>query len=47
MIGGWVGTAPDRTVDTTFEWTKNKNFIKRTFTSRRETKILRLRRALK
>ena len=32
LIGRWIGTAPDRTTDTTFEWTKNKNFIKRSFT---------------
>jgi uncharacterized protein (TIGR02246 family) len=32
LIGTWTGSAPDRTIDTTFEWTKNKNFIKRTFT---------------
>ena len=32
LVGSWVGNAPDRTIDTTFEWTKNKNFIKRTFT---------------
>lgn len=31
LIGHWAGSAPDHTIDTTFEWTKNKNFIKRTF----------------
>ena len=35
LIGRWVGTAPDRTTETTFEWTPNKNFIKRTFTTKK------------
>jgi len=32
LIGSWVVKSPGRTAETTFEWTKNKNFIKRTFT---------------
>lgn len=32
LIGSWVATSPDRTSHMSFEWTKNKNFIKRTFT---------------
>jgi len=32
LIGTWVATSPGRTAETTFEWTRNKNFIKRTFT---------------
>lgn len=32
LIGSWVATSPERTSHMTFEWTKNKNFIKRTFT---------------
>jgi uncharacterized protein (TIGR02246 family) len=35
LIGHWVGNAADRTTHTTFEWTKNKNFIKRTFTTKK------------
>jgi hypothetical protein len=35
LIGRWVGNAPERTTQTTFEWTKNKNFIKRTFTTKK------------
>jgi uncharacterized protein (TIGR02246 family) len=31
LIGSWVAKAPGRTTETTFEWTKNKSFIKRTF----------------
>ena len=32
LIGSWVAKSPGRTSETTFEWTTNKNFIKRTFT---------------
>jgi uncharacterized protein (TIGR02246 family) len=32
LIGNWVATSPGRTSEMKFEWTKNKNFIKRTFT---------------
>jgi hypothetical protein len=35
LIGTWTGSAPDRTIETSFEWTKNKNFIKRNFTIRK------------
>jgi len=31
LIGSWVAKSPGRTTETTFEWTKNKSFIKRTF----------------
>src|SRR6516165_6176583 len=31
LIGSWVAKTPGRTTETTFEWTKNKSFIKRTF----------------
>ena len=32
LIGTWTAKSPGRTSETTFEWTRNKNFIKRTFT---------------
>jgi uncharacterized protein (TIGR02246 family) len=35
LIGSWVGNAPDRKIETAFEWTRNKNFIKRTFTTKK------------
>jgi uncharacterized protein (TIGR02246 family) len=31
LIGSWVAKSPGRTTETTFAWTKNKSFIKRTF----------------
>jgi hypothetical protein len=31
LIGSWVAKAPNRTTETTFAWTTNKSFIKRTF----------------
>jgi uncharacterized protein (TIGR02246 family) len=31
LIGSWVARSPGRTSETTFAWTKNKSFIKRTF----------------
>ena len=31
LIGSWVARSPGRTTETTFDWTKNKSFIKRTF----------------
>jgi uncharacterized protein (TIGR02246 family) len=31
LIGSWVAKSPGRTTETTFDWTKNKSFIKRTF----------------
>ena len=31
LIGSWVGKSPSRITETTFAWTKNKSFIKRTF----------------
>jgi uncharacterized protein (TIGR02246 family) len=31
LIGTWVAKSPGRTTETTFAWTKNKSFIKRTF----------------
>jgi hypothetical protein len=43
LIGTWVAKSPGRTTETTFAWTKNKSFIKRTFRSttsgKDETKI--------
>jgi uncharacterized protein (TIGR02246 family) len=33
LIGSWVAKSPGRTTETTFAWTKNKSFIKRTFRS--------------
>jgi uncharacterized protein (TIGR02246 family) len=43
LIGSWVAKSPRRTTETTFAWTKNKSFIKRTFrsttTEKDETKI--------
>jgi uncharacterized protein (TIGR02246 family) len=42
LIGSWVAKSPGRTTETTFEWTKHKSFIKRTFrivaTGKEETK---------
>jgi uncharacterized protein (TIGR02246 family) len=40
MIGNWVAKNPGRTSESTISWTKNKNFIKRTFkiTSEEESK---------
>ena len=32
LIGSWEAKSPGRTSEATFEWTRNKNFIKRTFT---------------
>jgi uncharacterized protein (TIGR02246 family) len=31
LIGSWVAKSPGRTTETTFDWTKHKSFIKRTF----------------
>jgi uncharacterized protein (TIGR02246 family) len=31
LIGSWIAKAPDRTTETTFAWTTNKSFIRRTF----------------
>src|SRR6516165_10235640 len=31
LIGSWAAKSPGRTTETTFAWTKNKSFIKRTF----------------
>jgi hypothetical protein len=31
LIGSWVAKSPGRTTETTFAWTKNKSFLKRTF----------------
>jgi hypothetical protein len=31
LIGSWVAKSPGRTTETTFDWTKHKRFIKRTF----------------
>ena len=31
LIGSWVAKSPGRTTETTFAWTKNKSFIRRTF----------------
>ena len=31
LIGSWAARSPGRTTETTFAWTKNKSFIKRTF----------------
>jgi uncharacterized protein (TIGR02246 family) len=31
LIGSWVAKSPGRTSETTFAWTRNKSFIKRTF----------------
>jgi uncharacterized protein (TIGR02246 family) len=43
LIGSWVAKSPGKTTETTFAWTKNKSFIKRTFrsttTEKDETKI--------